>query len=55
LKNSLGQTVKTYTDIKPINSHEIRVPEKNISEGKYVIKVKNSNGNTNNKKVVIKQ
>ena len=55
LINILGQTVKTYTDIEPINSHEIRVPVKNISEGNYVIKVTNSHGKTTNKKVVIKQ
>jgi hypothetical protein len=55
LINILGQTVKTYTNIEPINSHEIRVPVKNISEGNYVIKVTNSHGKTTNKKVVIKQ
>jgi hypothetical protein len=55
LINIIGQTIKTYTDIEPINSHEIRVPVKNISEGNYVIKVKNSHGMTTNKKVVIKQ
>ena len=55
LINILGQTVKTYNDIEPINSHEIRIPVKNISEGNYVIKVTNSHGKTTNKKVVIKQ
>ncbi|MEZ4780162.1 MAG: HYR domain-containing protein [Flavobacteriaceae bacterium] len=55
LINILGQTVKTYIDLEPINSHEIRIPVKNISEGNYVLKVKNSHGMVTNKKVIIKQ
>ena len=55
LINIIGQSVKTWTNIEPINSHEIKIPVKNISEGNYVIKVINNQGMTTNKKVIIKQ
>ena len=55
LINILGQTVREWDNIDPLNEHEIRIPVKNISEGNYVIKVINNHGKTTNKKVVIKQ
>ncbi|PTM07578.1 MAG: hypothetical protein DA407_10300 [Bacteroidetes bacterium] len=55
LINILGQEVKHWDNINPINSHEIKIPVKNISEGNYVIKVINHHGMTTNKKVIIKR
>ena len=55
LINILGQTVRDWDNIDPLNEHEIRIPVKNISEGNYVIKVITNHGKTTNKKVVIKQ
>jgi len=55
LLNILGQEVKQWDDIEPLNQHEIKIPVKNISEGNYVIKVTNNHGKTTNKKVIIKQ
>ena len=55
LINILGQEVKQWDNIEPLNQHEIKIPTKNISDGNYIIKVINKHGKTSNKKVIIKQ
>jgi len=55
LINLLGQNVREWDDIVPLNQREIKIPVSNISEGSYIIKVINSNGKSTNKKVIIKQ
>ncbi|MCO4823039.1 MAG: T9SS type A sorting domain-containing protein, partial [Flavobacteriaceae bacterium] len=55
LLNILGQTIRTWQDITPLNQTEIKIPVENVSDGNYIIKVVNSKGKTTNKKVIIKE
>ena len=54
LINLLGQSVKVWNEIEPINQREIRIPVENISDGSYIINVKSNDGKSSNKKVIIR-
>ena len=54
LINLLGQSVKVWNEIEPINQREIRIPVENISDGSYIINVKSKDGKSSNKKVIIR-
>jgi hypothetical protein len=55
LINILGQQLMTFdtNEFKVVNSNEIRIPVRYVSEGAYVIKVESNLGSTS-KKVIIK-
>ncbi|TYB77235.1 immunoglobulin-like domain-containing protein, partial [Bizionia myxarmorum] len=55
LINMLGQTVRSWNSTNAPIGHECKIPVRLISEGNYIIKVQTSDGQTINKKIVVKQ
>ncbi|TPV33746.1 T9SS type A sorting domain-containing protein, partial [Paucihalobacter ruber] len=55
LINTLGQTVRTWTQFEVLNNREILIPVDDLSEGVYVVKAQDRDGEIMSKKVIIKQ